>query len=255
MTLPSSFPLSASQINVELGRAGGAPFSISGAEERALAGVPSGAISFSDFLGKSNINVELVHTSASESEVANYGTDGAGRWIVVLAIGGNDNNPYSLDATISGVLADVIIRHSSGTGGGVATGTAILVGQPSGTSGTVTVSGCNGSMRFFVLRVTGYDLSAAVDTATSTGAGIPPWDMNVPAGGFTLAINHSSGPGPDPLSWTGLTERIPDIVLIGGPASVAWDTEMASDPSKTISTTHSDVDGDTSAVIATFNPS
>jgi hypothetical protein len=53
MTLPSSFPLSASQINVELGRAANAPFSITGEAERLLAGVPSGPISFSDFLGKS----------------------------------------------------------------------------------------------------------------------------------------------------------------------------------------------------------
>lgn len=53
MTLPSSFPLSASQINVELGRAPDAPFSITGEAERQLAGIPSGPISFSDFLGKS----------------------------------------------------------------------------------------------------------------------------------------------------------------------------------------------------------
>lgn len=55
MTLPSSGTMTAAMINVELGRASNAPFSINGAEERALAGKPSGAISFSDFYGKSNI--------------------------------------------------------------------------------------------------------------------------------------------------------------------------------------------------------
>lgn len=53
MTLPASFPLSSAQINVELGRAANAAFSIGGAAERQLAGVPSGPISFSNFLGKS----------------------------------------------------------------------------------------------------------------------------------------------------------------------------------------------------------
>ena len=52
MTLPASGPMSASMINVELGRAAGAYFDINGAAERGLAQVPSGAISFSNFYGK-----------------------------------------------------------------------------------------------------------------------------------------------------------------------------------------------------------
>jgi hypothetical protein len=51
--MPISSQPSASEINVELGRASNAPFSIDGAEERALAQVPSGQINFSDFIGKS----------------------------------------------------------------------------------------------------------------------------------------------------------------------------------------------------------
>lgn len=43
----------ASEINVELGRASNAPFDINGTEERALAQVPTGPISFADFIGKS----------------------------------------------------------------------------------------------------------------------------------------------------------------------------------------------------------
>lgn len=53
MTLPSSGPLAASDINIELGRAGTARFNIGGPQERALAKVPSGPIAFSDFYGKS----------------------------------------------------------------------------------------------------------------------------------------------------------------------------------------------------------
>lgn len=53
MTLPVSGPMTAAMINLELGRAGTAQFSINGADERGLAGIPSGPISFSDFYGKS----------------------------------------------------------------------------------------------------------------------------------------------------------------------------------------------------------
>lgn len=58
MTLQSSGLISASDINLELGRVATAPFSLTGTEERALAGVPTGVISFSDFYGKSSSLLE-----------------------------------------------------------------------------------------------------------------------------------------------------------------------------------------------------
>lgn len=54
MALPTTGAITAAMINVELGRAATAPFNINGAAERALAGKPSGAISFADFRGKSS---------------------------------------------------------------------------------------------------------------------------------------------------------------------------------------------------------
>jgi len=50
---PISNQPSASEINVELGRASNAAFSMNGAAERALAQVPTGPISMNDFIGKS----------------------------------------------------------------------------------------------------------------------------------------------------------------------------------------------------------
>jgi hypothetical protein len=199
-------------------------------------------------------NVTLVHTSSSASETANYGSDAPGRWIAVLALGGNDVSAYNLAVTISGG-GTLIKRHSSGTGAGPATGTAIYVGQPSGSSGTVTVSGTS-TMRFYVLRVMGYNLGTAVFSDDSLGAGVPPWSANVPANGMTLSVCQSGPSGPSPLNWTGLTERIADNALITSHiSSAAWDINMAANPSKSIDVTSSDTNGASSAVIATFNPS
>lgn len=55
MTLPSSGPISFNAINVELGQAGTTTASLGQASYRALAGVASGAISLSNFYGKSSV--------------------------------------------------------------------------------------------------------------------------------------------------------------------------------------------------------
>ncbi len=54
MTLPSSGPISFSQINTELGKASNATISLNDGDVRNLAGKASGAISMSDLLGKSS---------------------------------------------------------------------------------------------------------------------------------------------------------------------------------------------------------
>lgn len=206
-------------------------------------------------LAKEAASVALVHTSSSGSETAQYGADAPGRWIAVLALGGNDSSAYNLAATISGVSGTVIVRHSSGTGAGPATGAAIIVGQPTGSSGTVAVTG-TATTRFYVLRVMGYNLGSAVFTGDSNGAGIPPWSANVPADGLTIGLCQSGPSGPSPLSWTGITEQIADASLIASHvSSAAWDIHMAANASKSIDVTASDSNGFTSAVVATFNPS
>ncbi len=54
MTLPTSGTITAADINVELGRPIHNPLDLNDPEARALAGVPSGCIRYSDFYGKSN---------------------------------------------------------------------------------------------------------------------------------------------------------------------------------------------------------
>lgn len=55
MTLQSSGAISINNINTELGSASGTPRSLGDTSSRNLAGVPSGAISLSNFYGKSNV--------------------------------------------------------------------------------------------------------------------------------------------------------------------------------------------------------
>lgn len=72
MTLPASFPLSMSQINVELGRAPNATVSLAESAVRTLAGVPSGSISFSNLLGKASMSATGVDSGLS------YNSSGSG---------------------------------------------------------------------------------------------------------------------------------------------------------------------------------
>lgn len=66
MTLPASGPISINNINVELGVAGTTTASLGQASFRTLAGVPSGAISMSNFYGKSN-RVSLSYTFSANT--------------------------------------------------------------------------------------------------------------------------------------------------------------------------------------------
>lgn len=119
MTLPAAFPLSASQINVELGRAGGAAFDIQGAEERLLAQVPAGAISMSNFLGKSKRSVTLVYSSFAGGKVWNsvpLGTHGGVHRNFICIIHGTTASDPGLTPSllVNGVAATRLSAHSTG---------------------------------------------------------------------------------------------------------------------------------------------
>ena len=65
MTLPISGQLKASQINVELGQTTSTQISLS--QTRVLAGIPTGAIRFSDLLGRSTFVLTEFTTVGAQS--------------------------------------------------------------------------------------------------------------------------------------------------------------------------------------------
>jgi len=142
MTLPSSGWIQVSDINVELGRAWNAPFDINEAAVRALAGKPSGAISFSDFFGKSaGITINLVGATYSDSGASgnctiSFGNDGTLKVNRVslgnttIASQWNTKSPTTITSTQASAY-EILLTYVSGTNSN----------SGSSTAGFTTVSG------------------------------------------------------------------------------------------------------------------
>lgn len=97
MTLPASFPLSMAQINTELGRASNATTSLTETSVRNLAGVASGAISFSNLLGKASLNAS--GNNDSRNYVSSTGGGNADSFPSVSTSGGVAPITYSWSFT------------------------------------------------------------------------------------------------------------------------------------------------------------
>lgn len=215
MTLQASFPISVSDVNVELGRSAGAAFSMDGAVERALAGAPSGAYSFSDFLGKTasapSDGFEFLGAYAGSGTSVGLGAANAARRIFITAhwLSGGSATTIS-SATIGGVSATIHVQdgHSGGsTGLGVAILSAIV---PTGTTGSVVLNGV-ASPKFGVFRAVGLPGSpTATDSdngVNTTGASV---SISVPANGILLAAG------------TGSSET--DSCTVSSPGALAYST-------------------------------
>lgn len=184
MTLPSSGAMSSSMINVELGRAPTAVFQLTGAAERALAGIPSGAIGFHNFYGKSAGGGggppvgTIVYQGAfdgSPSSVAGapLGTAAAGRivsvvvhWMSTTAV-----RRTLSSATIAGVPATIRTQIDD-AGGVTAFGVAVIDAVvAAGTTGTIscTFSGAVAPIHIVVHAI--YNCTAAVGIDADINSG------------------------------------------------------------------------------------
>lgn len=224
MTLQSSPPISAGDINVELGRSRSAAFHINGTEERWLAGKPSGPISFSDFLGKSATRLVSSYSDDATKDPTytftgcDFGAAFTGRVIVVVA---------HIHSTVDAILNQtaVSIGGLSATGDDTgeslssltgSAGVGIWAAKPSGTNGTVSVTYSNGGFpthpalgcSITILSLSG--ISSTTPTATvkasGNGSGLSSYSssINIPSGGvLVLGVTRESTSA---LTFTGASE-------------------------------------------------
>jgi hypothetical protein len=228
MTLPASFPLSASEINIELGRAADAAFSITGAEERALAGVPTGPISFSDFLGKSSYGAEFLQDTSQLTALStytfsgeNFGAAASTREIFVgvsWAAGALTRSISS--ATIGGVAATIQRQTNLSDSVSQSVGAAVIFAAvPTGTSGdiVITFSGGNTACVIGSYRVIGRT-SFSDDTVDSYSGPNPVSvglaNNTIGDNGISIGAATSSASG-GAISWTGVNTTY-DVQHAGG---------------------------------------
>lgn len=156
MTLPVSGAISFNNINVELGQSGTTQASLGQASYRALAGVPSGQISMSNFYGKANQFAFTISSNQTNLNLASYATSvgwngssavvatiGSGVWIYSTSTG----TPALTTGSFPGGLTIVNNGFIAGKGGngwgytdtGSNGGIAISLGT------SVTINNTNGS--------------------------------------------------------------------------------------------------------------
>lgn len=215
MTLPASFPISASQINVELGRSANVPFNLTGAEERALAGVPSGPISFSDFLGKSAASYVDTATGGKTFSGVSFGDPQSNRRIVCVLswVRATGLDTAISGATIGGVSATIHVQQNFGVEGriGAAVFSAVV---PSGTSGTVSFNTSPGNAGSWfsllgVVRLLGASVSTTdVGTGTSSASAT----LTVPTRGIVCAGAAFEKEEDANVTWSNITERAESFI-------------------------------------------
>lgn len=230
MTLPATPPITAQDINVELGRAASAPFSINGAEERALAGIPAGAIAFTDFLGKSAaMSVTFVDTASGNNNIGSFsinidiGPSDANKTVFIV---GHTNYPGGTSQTgfvsisIDGTPATTQEFASADDGSSQGLASWIISAEVS-TSGVVTVAGT-----YAPFGVEGDTVIASYYTTSDFNVtetlGDARTDASSPYGtqvlidvaeqGWLIAGSTSSIQGVG-MSWTGATETYDDNIV------------------------------------------
>jgi hypothetical protein len=139
MTLPSSGPMSAAMINVELGRASNAAFDINGTAERTLAGIPSGTIKMSDFYGKSSAGIiSPPDRTWSKDYMYGGGTAAALTWLNVFSDGTvrcmRGSSPFG-EANIVVYLDNWYSAPAAGVGTGRFVRATLLSGSPPNNGG------------------------------------------------------------------------------------------------------------------------
>jgi hypothetical protein len=252
MALPASFPISASQINVELGRSAGAPFDIQGAEERDLAGVPSGAISMSDFLGKALFSVTNMGGDTSASAGTDqtfagqsFGTAHADRemWYVVTWKNNLASARTLNAATIGGIAAIIVAQDNQNDGFGRDIGAAVFYAAvPSGTSGSVVMTMNNSVSEATIQGYRVIHRTSIVDFGTYTQGSdttqTPFTNLNITGPQGVVFAAAAFGDNGSDTSWVGATE-VQDADYSGfGRYSTAFISGLATESNRLVQATN-----------------
>jgi hypothetical protein len=189
MTLQNSGAISLNNVNVELGRSGTATINMNETAVRTLAGKASGAISMSDFYGKSNFSPTTVTRTFGISATE---TVPAGATSVRIRVGGGGG--------AGGCTTALAENHGGGGGeGGFAERTIAVVGGNTltytvgaPTAGRTTAgSGANGDASSVTGTVSGGSVSMTANGGS--GGGISIGGAGGTASGGTTNITGNAG--------------------------------------------------------------
>jgi hypothetical protein len=151
------------------------------------------------FLQSTGSNSNLTtYTFSSE----NLGAADAGRYIIVGVTARNSTADRTLDSvTVGGVAATIVADIADGT----SRASIAIAAVPTGTTGdvVVTYSGQQLRCRIGLWRATGIDPTPH-DTETDGSDTVPSASLNVPAGGFAVAVAMENAL--TTATWVGLTE-------------------------------------------------
>jgi hypothetical protein len=133
-----------------------------------------------------------------------FRTAGPTRTLIVFAGLGNGTGGFVNSLSIGGVPATLVSSVNVGTG----TSSQIWVASvPSGTSGSVSLSGPSGNWNSMVCVYAAYDLASNTPTDTSTDISFPvSTSVSVQANGIVIAGMTVFASNPGSASWSGITQ-------------------------------------------------
>lgn len=240
MALPSSGVITMDQVNTELGLPSSSLITLNDGAVRALANVPSGAISMDNLHGKqvpTLVNTASPGSTGSTSATINFGSVSTGsaaanRTIIVLVVGNSGTGNRGINtATLNGFAMTRVVGATTSNSGSAASAIFCL-DWPTGTTAQLII-GVTANLNPVIPTVlAAYGLNSATPYSfgsdTSPGTTANPNTVAVATNYNSIIVaaadSRSSG-----ISYSGITEQRDT-----GNGSVAWDANVGFSSSRTI---------------------